>query len=137
MGQDPTRTITLKPPARKSARKKTQRDYAGLHNTGSEAGPHKWLRMLEGKKISGDPFRRMKGAEVGVEWLESDESAMREPIVIETTEGLGMKMPPKSFTVTDVAEAVGEDFPVEVIGVSPFSRCHIVEVGKTRRQRRA
>ena len=68
MEQDPARTITMKPPARKSARKKTQRDYAGLHNSGSEASPHKWLRMLEGKKISGDPFRRMKGAEVGEEW---------------------------------------------------------------------
>ncbi|EPT01807.1 hypothetical protein FOMPIDRAFT_152091 [Fomitopsis schrenkii] len=121
MEQDRTRTITLKPPARKSARKKTQRDYAGLHNTGSEAGPHKWLRMLEGKKISGDPFRRMKGAEVGEEWLENDESAMREPIVIESPEGLGMKMPPKSFTVADVAEAVGEDHPVEVIDVATQS----------------
>ena len=109
----------MKPPARKSARKKTQRDYAGLHNSGSEASPHKWLRMLEGKKISGDPFRRMKGAEVGEEWLENDETAMREPIVIESPEGLGMKMPPKSFTVADVAEAVGVEHPVEVIGASP------------------
>ena len=112
----------MKPPARKSARKKTQRDYAGLHNVGAEAGPDKWLRILENKKVSGDPFRRMKGSEVGTEWLESDESAMREPIVIESPEGLGMKMPPKSFTVADVAEVVGEDFPVEVIGASVVHR---------------
>jgi len=118
MAQDPARTITMKPPARKSARKKTQRDYAGLHNVGAEAGPDKWLRILEGKKISGDPFRRMKGSEVGVEWLENDQSAMKEPIVIEAPEGLGMKMPPKSFTVEDVATVIGEDSPVEVIGAS-------------------
>lgn len=116
MAQDPARVITMKPPARKSARKRTQRDYAGLHNTGSEAGPDRWLRMLEGKAIKEDSFRRMKGTEVGVEWLENDESAMREPIVIESPDGLGMKMPPKSLTVRDVAEVIGAQTPVEVIG---------------------
>ncbi|TFY68072.1 hypothetical protein EVJ58_g1244 [Rhodofomes roseus] len=127
---DPARTITMKPPARKSARKKTQRDYAGLHNVGAEAGPDKWIRILEGKKIRENPFRRMKGSEVGVEWLESDESAMKEPIVIESPEGLGMKMPPKSFTVEDVAEVIGKDFPVEVIDVATQSNTPGWTLGK-------
>ena len=35
---DPKRVITLKPPARKSSRKRTQRDYAGL-NAGNELDP--------------------------------------------------------------------------------------------------
>ncbi|KAI0781268.1 Clavaminate synthase-like protein [Trametes elegans] len=114
---DPARVITMKPPARKSARKKTQRDYAGL-NAGSEADPGRFLRMMEGKAIKRDPFRRMKGSEVGLEWLENDEGAMREPVLIEEEEGLGMKMPPASFTVDDVVEALGEDHPVEVIDVA-------------------
>ncbi|KZT66856.1 Clavaminate synthase-like protein [Daedalea quercina L-15889] len=130
MAQDPARTITMKPPARKSARKKTQRDYAGLHSVGAEGGPGKWLRILEGKKISGDPFRRMKGSEVGEEWLESDEGAMREPVVIESPDGLGMKMPPKSFTVGEVAEVIGEDFPVEVIDVATQSNVPGWTLGK-------
>ncbi|KAF9807681.1 hypothetical protein IEO21_08118 [Rhodonia placenta] len=130
MAQDPARVITMKPPARKSARKRTQRDYAGLHNTGSEAGPDRWLRMLEGKAIKEDSFRRMKGTEVGVEWLENDESAMREPIVIESPDGLGMKMPPKSLTVRDVAEVIGAQTPVEVIDVNTQSTAPGWTLGK-------
>ncbi|KAI0956925.1 hypothetical protein AcW1_005482 [Taiwanofungus camphoratus] len=120
LAADPSRVITLKPPARKSARKRTQRDYAGLHS-GLEADPNRWLRMLEGKSIKDDPFKRMQGSEVGLEWLEADEDAMREPIVIEVPEGLGMKMPPKSLTVDEVAEIVGEETPVEVIDVATQS----------------
>lgn len=73
--------------------------------------------MLEGKDIRDDNFKRMKGSDVGLEWLENDETAMQEPIVVETPDGLGMKMPPEEFTVDDVAELVGEETPVEVIGM--------------------
>lgn len=38
---DAKRVITLKPPPRKSARKHTQRDYAGLQNTGVEQDPNR------------------------------------------------------------------------------------------------
>ncbi len=79
--------------------------------------------MMEGKTIKKDPFRRMEGSEVGIEWLENDESAMKEPIVIESDEGLGMKMPPPGFTVDDVVESLGEDHPVEVIGTSYVFIC--------------
>ncbi|KAI0653207.1 hypothetical protein C8Q70DRAFT_1037857 [Cubamyces menziesii] len=126
---DPSRVITMKPPARKSARKKTQRDYAGL-NSGNESDPSRFLRMMEGKVIKKDPFKRMKGSEVGIEWLETDESAMKEPIVVETEEGLGMKMPPPGFTVDDVVEALGEDHPVEVIDVATQSNTPNWTLGK-------
>ena len=46
---------------------------------------------------------------------------MKEPIVVESEEGLGMKMPPSEFTVSDVAEVLGEDTPVEVIGMCSLS----------------
>ncbi|KAL0947243.1 hypothetical protein HGRIS_013364 [Hohenbuehelia grisea] len=119
---DPTRTITLKAPARKSSRKRTQRDYANLNSgLGSERDPHRWTRILEGKSFMQDRFKRMKGSDVGIEWLEEDESAMSEPIVIEVPEGLGMKMPDPDFTVDDVAETVGEEVPVEVIDVASQS----------------
>jgi len=74
--------------------------------------------MLEGKVIKDESVRRMKGDEVRLEWLEEDEGAMREPIVIESAEGLGMKMPSNDFTVNDVAELVGEETPIEVIGMN-------------------
>ncbi|KAI0807049.1 jumonji protein [Fomes fomentarius] len=126
---NPARVVTMKPPARKSARKKTQRDYLGL-NSGQEADPSRWLRMMEGKVIKKGPFKRMQGSEVGIEWLENDEDAMKEPVLIETEEGLGMKMPPPGFTVDNVAEALGEDFPVEVIDVATQSNVPHWNLGK-------
>ncbi|KAI0693879.1 Clavaminate synthase-like protein [Cytidiella melzeri] len=106
---DPKRVITQKPPARKSTRKRAQRDYAGL-NGGSEQDPSRLT-------IKPDPFKRMAGSDVTMEWLETDSSALTEPIVIETPDGLGMKMP-EGFTVDDVAESLGADMPVEVIDVA-------------------
>lgn len=113
--EKPSRTITLKPPARKSTRKRTQLDYANL-NSGVESDPTRWLRVIQSKSIKSDQFKRMKGADVGIEWLENDESAMHEPIVIENPEGLGIKMPDPNCTVSDVANIVGRETPVEVIG---------------------
>ncbi|KAH9951433.1 JmjC domain-containing histone demethylation protein 1 [Amylocystis lapponica] len=130
LAADTTRVITMKPPARKSARKRTQRDYAGLHNLGAEADPGRWLRMLEGKAIKDHQFRLMKGSEVTSEWLENDQGAMGEPILIETPEGLGMKMPAKTLTVDDVAEVIGEDHPVEVIDVASQSNLPGWTLGK-------
>jgi len=57
----------------------------------------------------------MKGNELE-EWLENDETALREPVIFEKPDGLGMKMPLKDLTVEDVAELVGEEVPVEVMG---------------------
>jgi hypothetical protein len=113
--EKPSRTITLKPPARKSSRKRTQLDYANL-NSGVESDPSRWLRVIQSKPIEDDEFKRMKGSDVGIEWLENDQDALKEPIVIESPEGLGMKMPDENFTVSDVADVVGHETPVEVIG---------------------
>lgn len=106
--------MTLKTPARKSSRKRTQRDYANL-NSGMGSDANRWTRMLETKEFKKDPFKRFKGSELE-EWLEQDDDALREPIVIEDPEGLGMTMPPSTLTVEDVAELIGEETPVEVIG---------------------
>lgn len=76
--------------------------------------------MLENKTFKQDKFKRMQGSDVTVEWLEEDEDAMMEPIVVEKPEGLGMKMPPSDFSVEDVAELIGEESPVEVIGLFVF-----------------
>ena len=111
---DPTRIMTLKAPARKSSRKRTQRDYANL-NSGLGSDANRWTRMLETKEIKKDPFKRFKGSELE-EWLEQEDDALREPIVIENPDGLGMTMPPNSFSVEDVAELIGGGTPVEVIG---------------------
>ncbi|KAF9472602.1 JmjC domain-containing histone demethylation protein 1 [Pholiota conissans] len=125
---DPTRIMTLKAPARKSARKRTQRNYANL-NSGLGSDPNRWQRMIESKEFKKDPFRRMQGSELE-SWLQEDETALREPIVIEQPDGLGMKMPPRDLTVEHVAEYIGEDTPLEVIDVASQSTAPGWNLGK-------
>lgn len=83
--------------------------------------------MLENKVVAADRFKRMRGEEVNLQWINSDESAFREPIVIEDAKGLEMRMPgwqtedgvsgaTTGFDVRDVARIVGTETPVEVIG---------------------
>lgn len=122
MTEKPSRVMTFKVPARKSSRKRTQLDYANL-NAGVESDPSRWLRVIQSKPIKDDNFRRMKGTDVGLEWLENDETAMREPIVVENPEGLRMKMPSPEFSVQDVADEVGHETPVEVIGECVVMEC--------------
>lgn len=116
--EKPSRTITRKAPARKSSRIKTQRDYASL-DSGISFDPARWLRILQEKRTDGDPFRRMYGGDLRLSWLDEDEMAMREPIVIEKPEGLEIKMPSSDLTVNEIAELVGKDVAVEVIGALP------------------
>ncbi|XP_006458328.1 hypothetical protein AGABI2DRAFT_183418 [Agaricus bisporus var. bisporus H97] len=118
--EKPSRTITRKAPARKSSRIKTQRDYASL-DSGISFDPARWLRILQEKRTDGDPFRRMYGGDLRLSWLDEDEMAMREPIVIEKPEGLEIKMPSSDLTVNEIAELVGKDVAVEVIDVATQS----------------
>ncbi|EAU88440.2 JmjC domain-containing histone demethylation protein 1 [Coprinopsis cinerea okayama7 len=118
--QDSSRVVTYKAPARKSLRKRAQQDYANIEN-GIGSDPRRWLKLLEDKDPYPDPFKRMKGSDVQLSWLEEDETAMLEPVVIEKPEGLGMKMPPSDFSVDDVADLLGEHTPVDVIDVASQS----------------
>jgi hypothetical protein len=116
LSKDITRSISHKPPIRKSSRKRTTRDFVDQH---TESDSNKWLKMLEGKPILKDPFERMKGEDVCLAWLEQNPHAMEEPIIIESPEGLGMKMPLEDLTVANIAVILGEATPIEVIGLSP------------------
>ena len=81
--------------------------------------------MLEGKPILKESFKRMKGEDVCLAWLEQDPHAMEEPIVIEAPEGLEMKMPPEELSVADISEILGEATPIEVIGSILASYCAV------------
>ncbi|KAF9567653.1 Clavaminate synthase-like protein [Agrocybe pediades] len=129
---DPTRIMTLKAPARKSSRKRIMRDYASL-NDGLSSDPTRFMRMINARQEDGefrDPFKRMKGNDLNDTWLEEDEDALREPIVIEQPDGLGMKMPPKDLTVEHVAEYIGEDVTLEVMDVATQSNAPGWDLGK-------
>lgn len=117
IAKDASRVITFKAPARKSTRTTNKVDYANL-NDGIAGDPRRWFRHLNQKPMKKSHFKRMKGSDVSLEWLQNDETAMTEPIIIESPEGLGMKMPPHSFTVNDVARLVGPKEKVEVLDVA-------------------
>ncbi|KAF7295182.1 Jumonji superfamily protein [Mycena indigotica] len=129
LGQDSTRTITFKAPTRRSDRKRNYQDYANL-SLGLNADPERWQRMLDNKKFKADQFKRMEGADVNLDWLEEDDTAMTEPILIEKPDGLGMKMPDEGLSVEDVAQLVGEDVPVEVVDVATQSASPGWNLGK-------
>ncbi|TFY81734.1 hypothetical protein EWM64_g2277 [Hericium alpestre] len=113
---NPARKITMKPPARKSSRNKTVRDYADLHSGVHTSDPQRHIQALEAKVSPEHNFRTMAGAEISQEWLENDPTAMTEPVLIPSPEGLGMKMPDKDLTIDKIADIVGRDKSVEVIG---------------------
>lgn len=118
--ENPDRKITLKPPARKSSRKKSQHDYASLHS-GVQADNNKWMVYVRSKVTKGDPFQRLLGKDLTLEWINGDNNALTEPIIVEICDGLGMRMPERSLTVRDIASILGEDTPVEVMGEAYFS----------------
>ena len=78
---------------------------------------------MEGKRIKDASFPKMKGREVSLEWINSNDFALSEPIIIEEPEGLGMEMPKDDLTVSDIAELLGPDTPVEVMGMILLCFC--------------
>ena len=72
---------------------------------------------MQGKTIHEDKFLRMRGSELTLDWLNSNGDALKEPIVIENPEGLGMTMPEAGFEVRDILDILSEETPVEVIGM--------------------
>ncbi|KAG0172881.1 JmjC domain-containing histone demethylation protein 1 [Apophysomyces sp. BC1015] len=75
-----------------------------------------WGKILRAKTFANDPFKRYSGEDVTLELIQK--TGMAQPFVVEKPEGLDMQMPSDNITVYDIAQAVGEDRPVEVIDVA-------------------
>lgn len=72
---------------------------------------------MENKSIKQHDFPAMSGKDLTLDWINSDDNALRKPIIVHSPVGLGMKMPPDTFEVNDVTRILGGDTPVEVIGM--------------------
>ncbi|QRW26972.1 JmjC domain, hydroxylase [Rhizoctonia solani] len=84
-----------------------------------QSDPNRWMTIIQDKPIHPDSFKRVRGDELSKEWVERNEWAMTEPVVIDSPDGLGMMMPSEpEFGINDVVELVGADVPVEVIDVA-------------------
>lgn len=90
-------------------------DYANLHDH-LPADANRWLRILQSKSVVENAFRTMRASEITDQWLWGEES-MREPFVVrgEMAE-LGVRMPRSDLGVQEVANLVGRETPLEVIG---------------------
>jgi F-box/leucine-rich repeat protein 10/11 len=108
---------------RKSSRNRPVRDYVNLHSGANSSDPHRWSSLLESKTFSRDDFTRMRGSDLTEEWLYNDATAMTEPVIIEKPDDLGMMMPPSSLTVPEIANILGPETPLEVIGLHSRSPC--------------
>ncbi|KAI8394218.1 uncharacterized protein BYT42DRAFT_488454 [Radiomyces spectabilis] len=109
---------TYKPKRRKSNRDHIKLNYADL-NEGKTGDEKIWGKLLNAKTFATDCFPRYKGEEVTLDLLRR--TGMKEPFIVEKNEGLGMQMPPNDINVYDIAHAVGENHPVEVIDVATQS----------------
>ena len=120
--------MAVHPPPRKSERSHVNIDYTSLNlgdTTNILPDQHAYNAFFEGeapRKFAPDRFKRINGADLTKDWAE--ETGCKEPVVIPKgqSEGMGMVMP-KDLTVRKVAEMVGEDSKVEVIGLSHADKC--------------
>ncbi|KAA1103207.1 JmjC domain-containing histone demethylation protein 1 [Puccinia graminis f. sp. tritici] len=130
--KDPNLQAIYKEPPRKSSRAKAKKiNYSDLSND-PLTDPDRFVKLADTKKnvIDGfdvpstgphKAFRKMKPEELSLEWLVNDPQAMTEPIVIDDSAGLraqGMRMPSPELTISQIAELVGPETPVEVIDVA-------------------
>lgn len=72
----------------------------------------------------------MQARQVTVQWLENDPKAFTEPIFIPRPEGLDMLVLPADIRISEIAEAVGPDKPLDVIDVASQSGLSNWTVGK-------
>lgn len=72
--------------------------------------------ILLSKTVDIFPICKLKGKELSKEWIETN--GLVEPILIEEhASSLGMKVPDSSVTISDVANTIGVEFPLKIIGV--------------------
>lgn len=109
-------------------------------NHGIPAPTGNWIKLIQdpekyGADIREGDFPRVKGGMLSKQWLDSGESSglqpdtfygpNRRPILVRPEDGgiesMGGKLPDKYLTVADVAEQVGRNHPVDVIGESTSS----------------
>lgn len=85
--------------------------------SGSKSNP--WKAVAESRPLTKTHFRKMKPEQLTVDWLENDPQAFMEPIFIDHAQGLDMKVLPSDIKISEIAELVGPDKPLDVIG-EPF-----------------
>uniref|UniRef100_A0A672QMX8 [histone H3]-dimethyl-L-lysine(36) demethylase n=1 Tax=Sinocyclocheilus grahami TaxID=75366 RepID=A0A672QMX8_SINGR len=71
---------------------------------------------LHSKRFSSDRVKRMEGKDLTYEYIQR--CGLRDPIIFERPDGLGIKMPDPDFSVNDVKSLVGSRRMIDVMDVS-------------------
>ncbi|XP_066566238.1 histone lysine demethylase PHF8 isoform X2 [Amia ocellicauda] len=82
-----------------------------------KTGSPQFIRELRGRTFpsADEVLLRPSGAQLTVEFLE--ERSFSVPVLVLRRDGLGMSLPPPSFSVSDVQHYIGEDKEIDVIDV--------------------
>lgn len=114
-------THKMRPPRRRSARERPLTDYAAIQEGRPPDPLGRWEQFMAHCSSLPDIARRVPGAKWTTAWLASDEQALDVPSIVPATDGpasiMGMRAPPRSTTIRDVARLVGSERNVEVIDV--------------------
>lgn len=112
-------SIRYKEQPRKSTRnnKSNQLNYANL-NEHLQPDPNRFYNVVQSKRIETEHGFKVfeDGHGLTLDWVLNHPESMTEPLIIKEKTGLGMRVPSENITVTQVAQIVGNDMPVEVIG---------------------
>ena len=78
--------------------------------------PVRWIPVVESCDFDPYAVRRMRGGDVTLEWARRD--GLFDPVLVPDKAGLGLEVPPPSFSVHDVAAALGSGHAVNVMDVA-------------------
>ncbi|KAJ1553636.1 JmjC domain-containing histone demethylation protein 1, partial [Cladochytrium tenue] len=94
---------------------RTQIDYSEL-NRGVAEDEQRWAKLVAAKRFAPNKFPYVNGEDVTLDWVRR--TGLREPFIVEDPDGLDMRMPDPSITVSDIADACGRDRVIEAMEVS-------------------
>ncbi|EDL89500.1 rCG29317 [Rattus norvegicus] len=96
----------------------SSKEHEALKREPVKTGSPIFIHQLQGKTFdsSDEVILKPTGSQLTVEFLE--ESSFSIPILVLKKNGLGMTLPPTSFTVRDVEQYVGSDREIDVIDVA-------------------
>ncbi|KAI9596739.1 hypothetical protein BDF19DRAFT_436610 [Syncephalis fuscata] len=103
---------------RKSQREHTRIDYRDLVNADVML-PRDRLATLANFPFVADRFPRVPGEQATLEWAQ--DNGLETPVIFTGHTVKGMRMPPSTLTVKDIARLVGHDTPVNVMDVTSQS----------------
>ncbi|KAL1765849.1 histone lysine demethylase PHF8 isoform X2 [Sigmodon hispidus] len=102
------------------------KELKGLKRKPVKTGSPMFIHQLQSKTFdnSDEVILKPTGSQLTVEFLE--ESSFSVPILVLKKDGLGMTLPPTSFTVRDVEEYIGSDKEIDVIDVACQASCKMM-----------